>query len=166
MRYFVIAPNGQRFGPADVALLNQWALEGRVDEHTELEDAATGAKLAAASVPGFVPARPQPTPIETPQQPAAQWQHPPGTYSNYPRPQTTTDVASTEVLVSWILGAITIAACCPALPIIGLIMANKALAMGNTQGSAPRIFNIVMLVGSLLVYVGYAILFAVVIATG
>ena len=30
MNYFVVGPNGERYGPADLATLNQWVGEGRV----------------------------------------------------------------------------------------------------------------------------------------
>lgn len=54
MRYFVIHPSGQKYGPADLTTLNTWIQEGRVTVNTELEDEATGARLSAASLPGLV----------------------------------------------------------------------------------------------------------------
>jgi len=38
MRYYVIARDGRKFGPADLETLSQWALEGRVARDTYLED--------------------------------------------------------------------------------------------------------------------------------
>lgn len=54
MQYMVIWPDGQKFGPADVAQLNQWAAEGRIKPDTELESVVDGTRIAAASVPGVV----------------------------------------------------------------------------------------------------------------
>jgi hypothetical protein len=114
MQYFVIAPDGQKYGPADIATLNQWAAEGRLTPTTELEDASTMTRLSAASVPGIMfpggpaaappgaapgyqaPAAPQPgyqqpqqpqQPYQQPQQPYQQPQQPyqqPGPYSQAP----------------------------------------------------------------------------------
>lgn len=79
MKYYVIWPDGQKFGPADVDTLNQWIQEGRVTPTTELESVATMARLSAASVPGLVfgapaassetPEMPSVTPTETITQP-------------------------------------------------------------------------------------------------
>lgn len=53
MDYFVIAPNGQKFGPAPVPVLNQWIQEGRIAPDTLLQDAATGAQIVARALPGL-----------------------------------------------------------------------------------------------------------------
>jgi hypothetical protein len=45
LNYYVIWPDGQKFGPADEATLAQWSREGRVDVATELEEADTGRRL-------------------------------------------------------------------------------------------------------------------------
>jgi len=36
LRYFVVAPDGQRYGPASVQTLQQWAIERRLDANTTL----------------------------------------------------------------------------------------------------------------------------------
>jgi len=51
--YFVVHPGGQRYGPADLATLNQWAGEGRLIPDTTLVDEATGAQMFARDVPGL-----------------------------------------------------------------------------------------------------------------
>ncbi|MDX2065762.1 MAG: hypothetical protein SFX74_08490 [Fimbriimonadaceae bacterium] len=73
-QYFVVMPDGQKYGPADVATLSQWAVDQRLAPHSTLENATTGEKLAASSVPGiqFGP----PTAPAAPSMPTA----------NYPRP--------------------------------------------------------------------------------
>jgi hypothetical protein len=51
--YFVVHPGGQRYGPADLPTLNQWAAEGRLVPDTPLIDAASGAQLFARDVSGL-----------------------------------------------------------------------------------------------------------------
>lgn len=49
--YWVIAHDGTAYGPADVAALGQWALEGRLTSQSTLQDATTNARLTAGQVP-------------------------------------------------------------------------------------------------------------------
>lgn len=73
MEYMVIWSDGQKFGPADIAMLNQWIADGRIKPETELESVVDGTRLSAASLPGLnfggmaaQPAAPsEPTPVET-----------------------------------------------------------------------------------------------------
>ena len=50
--YFIIAIDGKRYGPADSALISQWAAEGRVIATTIVEDATTGARMPASQLEG------------------------------------------------------------------------------------------------------------------
>jgi hypothetical protein len=177
MRYFVIAPGGQKYGPADVALLNQWALEGRLTAESEVENEITGERMLAGNVPGFAapgspmgpgaasPEGPQPSPYQQPtapySPPGQTWQQPPTAHSNYPRSQysSTSSAGSGELTGAWVLGAVNFLVCCPVLPIIGLILANKAAAMGHPGAQAARVFNIVLIILSGLLYLGYILFF-------
>lgn len=95
MRYFVLAPTGERYGPAEIATLNEWAAANRLFPNSQLMEEMGGSVVIASTVPGitFGQAVP-PAPAAGPMQPLA-----PGTYapqvppapSNYPRgytPQT------------------------------------------------------------------------------
>jgi hypothetical protein len=53
VRYFVVTQDGQRFGPADVNTLQQWANEGRLLATTTLEEEISGNRVLAGSVPGL-----------------------------------------------------------------------------------------------------------------
>jgi len=53
MEYMVIWSDGQKFGPADIAMLNQWIADGRIKPETELESVVDGTRLSAASLPGL-----------------------------------------------------------------------------------------------------------------
>ena len=173
MRYYVIAPDGQRYGPADVSVLNQWVMEGRLAADSEVEREGDGERMTLSRVEGVAFASPAPMAApavpQVPQAPQApsppyqspqNWQQPPG-YSNYPRPgQMSPAAGQSELTASWILGAVTFAFCCPVLPIVGLTMANKAISMGNPTATSARTFNIVVLCLSGGVYLFYIVLFA------
>ncbi len=81
MNYFVILSDGQKFGPANVTVLSQWAAEGRLLPGAMLENATTMQQVLASSVPGIVwpnqpnmgqqaqpPSYGQPTPTAYPRQ--------------------------------------------------------------------------------------------------
>jgi len=51
MGYYVIAPDGNRYGPADISTLQQWVREGRIVANTTLEDELTGTKIRASLLP-------------------------------------------------------------------------------------------------------------------
>lgn len=53
MAYYVLGPNNDRYGPADLATLNMWIAEGRIAQTTHLQDEATGNVVAAGNVPGL-----------------------------------------------------------------------------------------------------------------
>lgn len=57
--YYVVGLDGQRYGPADMATLQKWALEGRVLPTMMLEEAGTGAVIPATGCPGLFPTAPQ-----------------------------------------------------------------------------------------------------------
>lgn len=65
MRYFVIGPTGDKYGPADVAVLNQWIAEGRLFPASIVESEANGVQAPASTVPGlqFAPGVPPPSPV-------------------------------------------------------------------------------------------------------
>lgn len=54
MNYWVIGATGDKYGPADLTILNQWAAEGRISATTELEEVETGNRLQATEVAGLV----------------------------------------------------------------------------------------------------------------
>lgn len=50
MRYFVIAQDGSRYGPADTDMLQRWLAEGRISAQTTLEGEGSGQRLLASAV--------------------------------------------------------------------------------------------------------------------
>lgn len=54
MQYFVVDQNsGQKYGPADLATLNQWIAQGRVVPESLLQDCVSGQRYMAIQVPGL-----------------------------------------------------------------------------------------------------------------
>ncbi len=133
MNYFVISNDGQKYGPADVPTLNQWAQEGRVFPTSMLEDAATGARVPANQVPG----------INFP--PPNQGQ--PQGYQQYPRANFATDDGSSDVTKVWIFSALAIVPCCPLIfGILAIVFATYAQKKGHPQGQTALIVAIIALV--------------------
>lgn len=152
MQYFVVLPDGQKFGPADLAMLNQWASEGRLTAQSQLEDASTGQRIfavelaglnvpGAPGVPGFDSPQPQPQP-----QPQS-WNNPPQSASPYPRtPYVPADNGQKELTMAWVFGSIGLL-CCPIIfSTMGIVYAVQAKNKGHAGGTAAMIFSICTLV--------------------
>jgi hypothetical protein len=54
MPFYVVYPDGRKFGPATVEILSRWVQEGRITAMDWAED-ETGAKVQVGQVSGFVP---------------------------------------------------------------------------------------------------------------
>ena len=148
MQYFVVAPDGTSYGPADMATLQQWAAEGRILPNSMIRDAATGQSQLASSIPGLISPPGYGQQAYPPQQPMPNYMQPGGQggYANYPRPYgMNTGANQGDVQAAWILGGFGIvgAICCSIVGlvcgIIGVVMANRAYSNGNQSASGPRI---------------------------
>jgi hypothetical protein len=53
VQYFVLWPDGQKFGPADVPTLQQWINEGRLTADSQLESVIDGSRCKVSDVPGL-----------------------------------------------------------------------------------------------------------------
>lgn len=123
MNYFVIAPDGQKYGPADIEVLNQWIREGRLYPATLLEPTEGGPQVPASSVSGLnfpgqqatAYAQPTPSGMASPMGNAGTpFPGTQGTYAQYPRTfGSSSDVLPEEVkkrfnwgafFFSWIWG--------------------------------------------------------------
>jgi len=142
MNYYVIFPDGQKFGPADLNVLQTWVNEGRVTPDMDVEVVETGERMKAMVVTGLnfpVPTQPAapadtmnpyatPNPTAGTENPYAQPAHPAGPgpdnqvynpYQNpYPRTGAVGGVAggdgSSDITFSYIFSAIGLFAspCC------------------------------------------------------
>lgn len=52
--FFVVTPDGQKFGPADINTLSQWAAEGRLFPTSILESSVSGQQTTANNIPGII----------------------------------------------------------------------------------------------------------------
>ena len=176
MKYYVILPDGQRFGPADLQLLNEWAAEGRILPNSMLEQEGTQMRLPASSVPGLMlsataaPSYSAPPPNMS--QPPAMNQ--PQPYAGYYRPQgpgMMGDLGHNDLTVAWVCSSLGIGmcffgGCCSYLgllgiigPIIGLIFSGRAQQKGNPGATAAKIFSGVVLGLQLLAILGFLAFF-------
>lgn len=167
MNYYVVMPDGQKYGPATEDVLTQWASEGRLSRESMLEQEGTGQRLPAGSVPGIVwpggvpdagmsmgmgqgmpPSQPMQTMGYTPPQPNP-YSQPPG-YTPYQRggqPGIPGQVpGQKEITWAWVCGALGLVCCGIIAPIIGLVQAGNAEKLGHPSAKAAKIFNIVVLV--------------------
>lgn len=172
------APNGQRFGPADLMTLQQWVSEGRVLPNSMLEEELGGNRMAASTVSGLqFPANAPyanqhippnmsgvgtPGPFSDPSPPQ------PSSYAPYHRPGQEAGPPRTppELTTAWVCSSISAflvfsCGCFPllgfvatALAVAGVMSGKKARDNGHPQGNAAYIFSIVMLVLSILSAIG------------
>lgn len=143
-KWFVIAPNGQKYGPADLPMLQRWADEGRVTPQTLLEEEIGGRRHYANTLPGLV--------FRQGVAGANPWAQPPGA-SPYPRagyyaPQTTT-AGSGDLTAAWVLMILGFLCCLP-LCFVAIYFADKARRAGNPGGQAAFIVAIVLSVLAVL----------------
>ena len=142
MNYYVIAADGQKYGPADVTTLNHWAQERRVLITSMLEDAVTGEQIPATSLPGiiFPTAAPGSQNFQQPN-----YQYAPGFgYS---------DDGAADIKRTWIFGGLAFIPCCLFSLVFGIIAitsASTAQKKGHPQGGTAMAFAICSLVGGLL----------------
>lgn len=73
MEYYVVMPDGSKFGPASIETLNEWAQQGRILPTTMIERASDGVQGPASLLPGLIlPSGAGTPPAATgPSQPAA-----------------------------------------------------------------------------------------------
>jgi len=159
MQYFVIGPDGSRYGPAEFPLLQQWTLEGRVAPDTMLEDASTMQRLHAAAVPNLFPHQTFAPPVVASQYPntdsgqvtplphfGTAYQSPP-TPGQYPRYQGVSETSANATL-AWVFFALGIVVCffSPIFSGLGLWQAIVAEKGGSHGAQTAKICNLVLLI--------------------
>jgi len=145
--YYVVLPDGQKFGPADLRTLNQWASEGRILSNSIIEDSQTGQRFHAASLPGLQLTQTMgPNPYAAPGT-----MNPPQPYAAYTRPSSAgnSSVGTNDLTLAYVFGAIGLAMCvigggfCSMIgivfPILGLVYAKKAQDQGNPSANSAKI---------------------------
>ncbi|HVL39837.1 MAG TPA: hypothetical protein VM328_10655 [Fimbriimonadaceae bacterium] len=112
MTYFVVLPNGQRFGPADLMTLQQWVHEGRVHPHYLIQDSITGARVEARLLPGLM------FPGSSPS-----W----GGYAS-------ADDGSGDIRNAYLFSVLGFL-CCGLISFVGIVFAIKAREKGHPQAN-------------------------------
>ncbi len=133
MNYFVIGSDGQKYGPADVATLNEWAQQNRLFRDSMLEDAATGARVQASTVAGinFPAVAPNAGYAQAPT-------YQPGFVAG--------DDGSKEMRSAWISCAFAFF-CCPLIGgILGIVYSIQAQKKGHPQANTALIVSILCMV--------------------
>jgi len=148
MRYFVIADDGAKYGPADIQTLNEWIRDGRILPSTLIEEEGSGARLAASSVAGLTfEERSATAPSQEYASPASNsnyWQNPP--YANYGAAGV---AGSTETTIAWVLGVVGALLCCCGgflFSSAGVFFAWLGTRKGNPRAQQALVFNGVILV--------------------
>lgn len=136
MQYWVIAPDGKKYGPADVPTLNTWVAQGRVTAQTRVQELASGDQMLASQIPGILL-----VPFSGSQNYNTNYQN---VYPRVPDPSYGKDWEK-EILAAWLLGGVGIF-CCAFAAIFGVIKASNAQRAGHPGAQAPLIFNIVALI--------------------
>lgn len=162
MNYFVIGPDGSKYGPADISLLNTWVAEGRVTPVTMLES-DTGVRVSAGTLQGlnFPAIPPQPFEYGGPQA-GPTWFS--GGQSNYYRPQgSMAGNSNIEVMLAWVFAGLSVFSVCLcgifsfAFTIAGIVLAVLAKNKNQPNAKAAMIVNIVLLVLWIIGGIGYAV---------
>ena len=117
MRYFVIGANGELFGPADIATLNQWILEGRLGPTSMIQEELGGARFAASMLKEL---------------------HFPVNYV-HPGHAPQQSSGENEIKTSWILGVVGLVCCSFCAP-IGIVFGFIAKSKGHPKATGPIIF--------------------------
>jgi hypothetical protein len=165
MRYYVLAPTGERYGPADLPTLNEWASSNRLFPTSRLMEEMSGNVVAASSVAGigFPQASPPPpgVGVMNPPPPGSAYQPQPPTpphqaHSNYYRPgYAPTSVSAHDgkndlwlafgmVLLSPVLSLFCIFGFTTAL--VGISASWRAYQRGQRIALIPLVLNIGCLV--------------------
>lgn len=133
MQYFVISDDGQKYGPADLMVLNQWVRENRLRPDTMLESVTTAERLVASTVIGleFASSPPPTAPnVETPY----------ATPNYYARPAAPVDPGSQSAQTALILGVLGLVFC-PFFSIFALVFVSKAKKEGSSNTLAGTILG-------------------------
>jgi hypothetical protein len=147
MRYFVVAEDGSKYGPAEVKLLNDWIEEGRLLPGMTLEEEGSKHQITAASVEGldfYV--------LDTPRE---EREAPPADVLAITFEPSVQESQKADMFIAWAMVLITL--CLAPIrgaagmlgiftAMLGLVAAFKAKDRGYESAIVPIAFNVLALV--------------------
>jgi|GEM_PF-504117 len=137
MRYYVIAEDGKKYGPADLTSLNEWIGQSRLHAANWLEEEMTGARVMASEVRDLNFAKlnqdgnsvPPITP--PPVSPRTGYQRASGSGLGY---------GSQELQMAWVFAILSLVTPCGVVLIpLTFVNCRKAEAQGHSNTKGPRI---------------------------
>lgn len=148
LRYFVIAQDGNKYGPADVPTLKVWMSEGRLQMDTWLEEEGTGRRLVAQTVFSAAPPAAQQQGMQSPYQPGSPY---PRDYA-YPRQSD----GQTQFVIGWVCAVASLLFCPVGLGLAAVILGVVAKGKGHPKAH--------ILIICAVVFAGLGVLFGVFLA--
>ncbi len=145
-RYFVVMPDGAKYGPADVPTLNQWLSEGRVNAQSNVQEEATGETMPLGSVPGVIAAASAVKQPEYPQPQQPTYQQPNVPYPRLDPVAQSGDGGKSSFTMSIVFSLIGFLCCPVVFSSLGIYFGTKAKGMGHAKGQVAVIFGVVSLV--------------------
>lgn len=151
--FFVVHPDGSRYGPADLTTLQVWVAEGRLIASTPLIDATSGRHLLASEVQGLF--------VTTPPESAG---GPLGGGPVYPAKRSDSPLVTAAYLLLLLSMVLT---CCfplPIGPIFGILLSVGGMGCGfsakrtGSGGGGAIVLSVATLIVNTLAIVLYAIL--------
>jgi hypothetical protein len=131
MRHFVHGPDGQIYGPADLATLQHWRDEGRIVATTLLEVETGGTPFEAQRLPGLFG-----LPAESEE------------FADYPRDGAAPIDPNRLAIISWTLATVSVFFCPFGLGLLAILLAVRARQYGYSRGGLLLGYAVVcMIVG-------------------
>ena len=124
LQYFVVAPDGSKYGPGDITKLRQWASEGRILPQTWIQQAETGEMIRASELPNMY-------------------------FGSLP-PRVDQKEDNQDAVMTFVFGGLTLMMCAPIFCWFAWHYSKRAEARGGSMAQGARVVGIVSLVwGSL-----------------
>ena len=130
MRYYIQGSDGEVYGPADIATINEWIAQGRIVPTTLLQPENSQMRVAASTIPGLVFAPNQTFAAYTPQ---------------------SVNEGKQELVASWVCLGASVGLCCfgagfhITAGIFGMILGAMAYRKGHQIALLPLILNLLMM---------------------
>jgi len=139
MRYFVIAEDGRKYGPADLTSLHEWIGQGRLHSANMLEEELTGVRMPASEVGdlNFAKVDPDGSSVPPVTPPPIT---PPPSFQRAGASGLGLGAGSQEVQMAWVFAILSLVTPCGIVLIpLAFVNCRKAEAQGNFNTKGPRV---------------------------